>query len=54
MNIRQELLVSKYNKTLEQVDKQVRDELAYHKNLTDSLKQDLAYLKSKLARKDEK
>ena len=47
MNIRQEILLQKYNKTYEQVDKQVRRDLVYYKNLSESLRQDLAWEKHK-------
>ena len=47
MNIRQELLVAKYNRTLEQVDRDVRADLEYYKNLSESLRQDLVWAKSK-------
>ena len=45
MNIRTELESRQYNKTYDQVDKQVRNDLAYYKNLSESLKQDLAWEK---------
>ena len=45
MNIKHELEVHRYSKTLEQVDEQVRADLAYYKNLSESLKQDLHWEK---------
>jgi hypothetical protein len=47
MAIKQERLHSQYQKTYEQVDEQVRKDLVYYKNLSESLKQDLHYLKTK-------
>jgi hypothetical protein len=47
MTIKQERLHDQYQKTYEQVDQQVRKDLVYYKNLTESLKQDLHYLKTK-------
>jgi hypothetical protein len=47
MAIKQERLHSQYQKTYEQVDEQVRKDLAYYRNLSESLKQDLHYLKTK-------
>jgi hypothetical protein len=44
----------RYNKTLEQVDKQVRDDLAYYRNLSESLKQDLHWAKFYLAQERKK
>jgi hypothetical protein len=47
MAIKQERLHSQYQKTYEEVDQQVRKDLVYYKNLSESLKQDLHYLKTK-------
>lgn len=40
-------------KTYEQVDEELRNELAINKNLVESLKQDLAYAKKKLGARSE-
>jgi hypothetical protein len=45
MAIKQERLRSQYQKTYEQVDEQVRKDLAYYRNLSESLKQDLHWAK---------
>jgi len=45
MAIKQERLRSQYQKTYEQVDEQVRKDLAYYQNLSESLKQDLHWAK---------
>jgi hypothetical protein len=47
MAIKQERLSSQYQKTFEEVDEQVRKDLAYYQNLSESLKQDLHWEKSK-------
>jgi hypothetical protein len=47
MAIKQERLNSQYQKTYEEVDEQVRKDLAYYKNLSESLKQDLHREKTK-------
>jgi hypothetical protein len=47
MAIKQERLHDQYQKTYEEVDQQVRKDLVYYKNLSESLKQDLHYLKTK-------
>jgi len=47
MAIKQERLHSQYQKTYEEVDQQVRKDLLYYKNLSESLKQDLHHLKTK-------
>ena len=47
MAIKQERLSNQYQRTYEQVDEQVRKDLAYYKNLSESLKQDLHWEKSK-------
>lgn len=49
MAFKQERILREYNKTYEQVDEQVRKDLAYYKNLSDSLKDDLRHLKFKLS-----
>ena len=45
MAVKQERLHNQYQKTYEEVDQQVRKDLVYYKNLSESLKQDLHYLK---------
>ena len=45
MAVKQERLHNQYQKTYEEVDHQVRKDLVYYKNLSESLKQDLHYLK---------
>ena len=52
VTIKNERDSSRYNKTVEQVDEQVRKDLAFYRNLSDSLKQDVSYLKFQLSRKD--
>jgi hypothetical protein len=47
MAIKQERLHDQYQKTYEEVDQQVRKDLVFYKNLSESLKQDLHYLKTK-------
>jgi hypothetical protein len=47
MAVKQERLHNQYQKTYEEVDEQVRKDLVYYKNLSESLKQDLHYLKTK-------
>jgi hypothetical protein len=47
MAIKQERLHDQYQKTYEQVDQQIRKDLVYYRNLSESLKQDLHYLKTK-------
>lgn len=47
MAVKQERLHNQYQKTYEEVDQQVRKDLVYYKNLSESLKQDLHYLKTK-------
>jgi cytochrome b subunit of formate dehydrogenase len=46
MNIRAEWMQHKYNKTLEQVDQEMRNQLQFYKNLSESLKQDLHWAKA--------
>jgi hypothetical protein len=38
---------AKYSKTYEQLDEQLRKELAYHKNLNESLMSDIRFLRGK-------
>ena len=47
MTIKQEDLHRRYQKTYDQVDEQVRKDLAFYKNLSESLKQDLHWEKNK-------
>jgi exoribonuclease R len=47
MTIKQERLSSQYQKTYQEVDEQIRKDLVYYKNLTESLKQDLHWEKTK-------
>ena len=47
MTIKQERLSNQYQKTYEEVDQQVRKDLLYYKNLSESLKQDLHELKTR-------
>lgn len=54
MAIRQERALSEYNKTYNQLDEQLRKDLAYYQNLSDSLKQDVKHLRFKLAEKNAK
>lgn len=50
MNIKQERLTDQYDKTLEQVDAKLRKDLQYYKNLSESLTQDVRFLREKLER----
>jgi uncharacterized membrane protein YqgA involved in biofilm formation len=43
-----------YHKTFEEVDKQVRQDLEYYRNLSESLKQDLYWAKLDLAEERKK
>jgi hypothetical protein len=54
MAIKQERALSEYNKTYDQLDEQLRKDLAYYRNLSDSLKQDVKHLRFKLAEKNGK
>ena len=45
--IKQERLIDQYQKNYDQIDEQVRKDLAYYKNLSESLKQDLIWEKHK-------
>lgn len=47
MAIKQERLIDQYQKNYDQIDEQVRKDLAYYKNLSESLKQDLIWEKHK-------
>jgi hypothetical protein len=38
---------AKYSKTYEQLDEELRKELAYHKNLNESLMSDIRFLRGK-------
>jgi hypothetical protein len=53
MAIKQERLVEQYHKTFDEVDEQVRKDLAYYKNLSESLKQDLHYWKNSNKKKND-
>jgi hypothetical protein len=48
MNIRSEMVMGKYNKNLKEIDKDLRKDLEYYRNLSDSLKKDLSYYKARL------
>lgn len=50
MNLRNASAEAKENKTLQQVDEQVRNELAVAKNLNKSLLDDVRFLREKLQR----
>jgi hypothetical protein len=47
MNLRQENLLKKYNKTVEQLDQELRNDLEYYRNLSESLQEDLRIAKQK-------
>lgn len=44
---------AEYKKTLEQVDAKIREDLEFHKNLNQSLKQDVQFLRDKIKRTSE-
>jgi hypothetical protein len=48
MNIRSEMVMSKYNRNLTEIDQDLRKDLEYYRNLSDSLKNDLSYYKARL------
>ena len=48
MCLKQEISLSRYNKTYEQIDKEVRDQLNYYRNLTESLREDVRVLRLKI------
>ena len=48
MTIRQEHLQNRFNKTYEQLDKEMRDQLNYYRNLSDSLREDVKSLRIKI------
>ena len=52
MTYAQERDWNRYRKTREEVKEEVSREFDYYKNLSESLKQDLHYYKSKLGKKD--
>ena len=47
LTYRQERLIHQYYKTRDEIEQELFKELAYYKNLSESLKQDLHHLKSK-------
>jgi hypothetical protein len=47
MNLRAEWMQHQHNKTLAQLDQEMREELRFYKNLSESLKQDLQWEKIK-------
>ena len=47
LTYRQERLIHQYYKTSDEIEQELFKELDYYKNLSESLKQDLHYLKSK-------
>jgi hypothetical protein len=47
LTYRQERLIHQYYKTRDEIEQELFKELAYYKNLSESLKQDLHYLKTK-------
>ena len=47
LTYRQERLIHQYYKTRDEIEQELFKELDYYKNLSESLKQDLHYLKSK-------
>jgi hypothetical protein len=47
LTYRQERLIYQYYKTRDEIEQELFKELAYYKNLSESLKQDLHYLKTK-------
>ena len=47
LTYRQERLIHHYYKTRDEIEQELFKELDYYKNLSESLKQDLHYLKSK-------
>jgi hypothetical protein len=47
LTYRQERLIHQYYKTRDEIEQELFKDLAYYKNLSESLKQDLHYLKTK-------
>lgn len=47
MNLRAEWMQHKYSKSVEQLDQEMREQLQFYKNLSESLRQDLLWEKSK-------
>jgi hypothetical protein len=47
MNLRAEWMYQKHTKTLDQLDQEMRKDLQFYKNLSESLRQDLLWEKSK-------
>ena len=47
MNIRAEWMQHKYSKSVDQLDQEMREQLQFYKNLSESLKQDLLWEKAK-------
>ena len=54
MTIKQEHLQNRYNKTYEQLDKEMRNQLNYYRNLSDSLREDVKALRLKITTMDKK
>ena len=54
MTIKQEHLQNRYNKTYEQLDREIRDQLNYYRNLSDSLREDIKALRLKIKLLDKK
>jgi hypothetical protein len=53
MNLRAEWMNHQYTKTVDQLDQEMRNELQLYKNLSESLKQDLLWEKSKQRRSED-
>ena len=47
LTYRKERLIHQYYKTRDEIEQELFKELAYYRNLSESLKQDLHYLKTK-------
>ena len=47
LTYRQERLIHQYYKTRDEIEQELFKDLAYYRNLSESLKQDLHYLKTK-------
>jgi len=47
LTYRQERLIHKYYKTRDEIEQELYKELSYYRNLSESLKQDLHYLKTR-------
>ena len=52
MNLRAEWMQHKYSKSVEQLDQEMKEQLQFYKNLSESLRQDLLWEKAK--RKEDK